>query len=68
MLHEAQTKVVRRQKEDAMVNYGENFDDEAPTSMHVRRAERRYNMHKLARAVGNLRYQRTHGGESTKHK
>jgi hypothetical protein len=51
-----------------MVNYGENFDDEAPTSMHVRRAERRYNMHKLARAVGNLRYQRTHGGESTKHK
>jgi hypothetical protein len=51
-----------------MVNYGEKFSDDAPTNMHTRRSERKYSLHKLARAVGHLRYQRSHGGESTKHK
>ncbi len=52
-------------KEVVMVNYGEHFEDEAPTSMQVHRSERKYSLHKLARAVGNLRLRR---GESSKRK
>jgi hypothetical protein len=49
-----------------MVHYGENFDDEAPSSMHIRRAERKYSLHKLARAVSNRRFLHSNGGESSK--
>jgi|GEM_PF-1816260 len=49
-----------------MVNYGENYDDEAPSSTHIKRAERKYSLHKLAQAVGRARFLRNHGGESTK--
>ena len=49
-----------------MVDYGEHNIDEAPTSTHVHRVERKYGFHKLARAVGHLRFQRKRGGESTK--
>lgn len=51
-----------------MVNYGEHFDDEAPSSTHVKRAERKYSWHKLAQAVGHANFMRKHGGESTKRK
>ena len=61
------TLTLYKHEEDTMVDYGEHNIDEAPTNMHVRRAERRYGMHKLARAVGHLRFQRR-GGESTKNK
>ncbi len=53
-------------KEVSMVNYGENYDDEAPSSTHIKRAERKYSLHKLAQAVGRARFLRNHGGESTK--
>ncbi len=43
-----------------MVKYGEFFEDEAPTSTHVRRRERKFRYHKLSRGMGVQRYQRTH--------
>lgn len=51
-----------------MVDYGEHFEDEAPTNTHVGRSARKYRLHKLARAVGHLRWQRNHGGGSAKRK
>jgi len=45
-----------------MVDYGEHFEDEAPTSTHLRRRERKYRFHKLARAVGDIRFKRNHNG------
>ncbi len=52
-----------------MVNYGENFEDDPATSTHIRRQDRKYHFHKLARAVGDLRFKRNHPGSSeTKHK
>jgi hypothetical protein len=47
-----------------MVDYGEHFDDEAPTSTHIRRRERKYRYHKLSRALGDQRFKRNHGGEA----
>ena len=49
-----------------MTRYGENFEDEAPTNMHIKRHERRFRFHKLARAIGDMRYKRNHSKESTK--
>lgn len=49
-----------------MVDYGEHFLDEAPTSTHIRRRERKYKGHKLAQAVGHADYLRHHKGEATK--
>lgn len=51
-----------------MVRYGsQNFDD-APTNMHVRRVEQKYNNHKLSVAIGHNKLQRKNGGESAKRK
>lgn len=42
-----------------MVRYGKHDDkDDAPTSMHIRRVERKYRGHKLARGVGHSYVQR----------
>jgi len=49
-----------------MVNYGENFDDEAATSMHIRRQDRKYSYHKLAQAIGDLRFKRNHPNNTKK--
>jgi hypothetical protein len=43
-----------------MVDYGEHYADEAPTSTHIRRRERKYRWHKLAQAVGHANYMRSH--------
>lgn len=43
-----------------MVRYGKHDDkDDVPTSMHIKRAARKYRGHKLARAVG-LNYKQRH--------
>jgi hypothetical protein len=47
-------------KEDFMVNYGEQYEDDAPTSTHIRRHERKFHYHKLSRGIDNQRFQRNH--------
>lgn len=49
-----------------MTNYGEFFDDEAPTSTHIRRRERKYHYHKLSRAIGDQRFKRSHPNNTKK--
>lgn len=46
-----------------MTDYGEDFED-THESMHMRRRERHYNGHKLARAIGHNQKIRKEGGEA----
>jgi hypothetical protein len=44
-----------------MVRYGKHDDkDDVPTSMHVKRVERKYRGHKLSRAIGDTYVQHKH--------
>lgn len=50
-----------------MVDFGDHNDiEDEPTNMHVRRAARKYNGHKLARGVGHNKIMRAEGGELPK--
>lgn len=48
-----------------MAFFGNNYDDETPTSMHVRRTARKYKGHKLMQGVNHNQEVRRQGGEST---
>lgn len=50
-----------------MVDFGDHNDiEDEPTSMHLRRAARKYRGHKLARGIGHNKIMRAEGGESAK--
>lgn len=51
-----------------MVDFGARNQEDEPTSTHIKRIARKYNLHKLEVGVNHINYERHHGGESAKPK
>lgn len=57
---------MQRKEEGSMVDFGDHNDiEDEPTSMHVRRAARKYKGHKLARGIGHNKAMRAEDNDLT---